>query len=268
MSSIIKAIQRVFPVFKPKGLAGYDLQGNRYFERPNPMGGRMRRTIEYRNSKMHFSEYMREDMRPPFQWRAWLSHTRHDPPTVEELQRDLVRQARLLPRVAAIEAREREERIRQGYLLPDGSVPEVAPQIAGPSIKGERKAQAERFVKGTEAPVGGAGARAGQAGQAGQVGRGREGEDRAAEMAYQIPTPTSPGVAPPRQTIDPAKYASPEELRKLAEEDTKRRIAQSQGQKGVDVPGGPGAGGRQVKDEVEGVQFGKGGLEPRRRGKQ
>ncbi|KAG6335235.1 hypothetical protein ID866_3861 [Astraeus odoratus] len=44
------------------------------------------------------------------QWSAWLTHTRRDPPTIEELRADLVRQKRVQMNAALLEAKEREER--------------------------------------------------------------------------------------------------------------------------------------------------------------
>lgn len=57
----------------------------------------------------------------------------------------------------------------------------------------------------------------------------RDGLDTAAEP-YPVPTPTSTRVVPPRETIDPSEHNSAEELRKLAEEDTRRRIEQAGGE--------------------------------------
>ncbi|TYJ58026.1 hypothetical protein B9479_001118 [Cryptococcus floricola] len=235
MSAFLKNLRHLLPFAKPKGLAGYDLQGNRYFELPNPMGGRLKRSVEYAINR-DIAEYGRAELKPPVQWRAWLSHTRSDAPSRQELEKDLYRQNDLLPKIAAIEAREREERIRQGYLLPDGSEPEKSDvkQVTAPSeISGERRAQTQRFIDASNA------SRAGTK-EAGAVGREKS-------------APASE-VAPPRRTIDPTT-ASPEELRKLAEEDTKRRIAQTEGAPEV-----------AKKGDVQSVQFGEGGLAPKRRG--
>ncbi|KAI0327222.1 hypothetical protein GY45DRAFT_1327927 [Cubamyces sp. BRFM 1775] len=56
--------------------------------------------------------YVGGSKRLPVQWTAWLTHTRHHPPTLEELQADLERQRRVLFNAAMIEAREREEAAR------------------------------------------------------------------------------------------------------------------------------------------------------------
>jgi NADH dehydrogenase [ubiquinone] 1 alpha subcomplex assembly factor 2 len=133
-----------------------------------------------------------------------------------ELQTDSARQQRLSPLIAAIEERERAERIRQGYLLEDGQ--EVNPGIAGPSSS-SAEPRTRRIEGGT---------------------------------TYPVPTPTSQGVAPPRETEFVDVGASPDELRRLAEEDTKRRIRES----GEDI-------GTSQDEGVKGAVGG--GLAPRRR---
>lgn len=66
-------------------------------------------------------------------------------------------------------------------------------------------------------------------------------------------------VPAPGATVDPGKNDDPAELRRLAEEDTKRRIEQRGGEADLRV----------VNGNVQGVDVGKGGggLAPRRRGK-
>jgi NADH dehydrogenase [ubiquinone] 1 alpha subcomplex assembly factor 2 len=68
----------------------------------------------------------------------------------------------------------------------------------------------------------------------------------------------SDSVPAPGATVDPGKNDDPAELRRLAEEDTKRRIEQRGGEADLRVGNG----------NVEGVDVGGGGgLAPRRRGK-
>ncbi|KAI0064356.1 hypothetical protein BV25DRAFT_312510 [Artomyces pyxidatus] len=56
--------------------------------------------------------YVAGSKRLPVQWVSWLSHTRPDAPTLEELRADLERQRRILHNAALIEARDREEQTR------------------------------------------------------------------------------------------------------------------------------------------------------------
>lgn len=65
-------------------------------------------------------------------------------------------------------------------------------------------------------------------------------------------------VPAPGQTVDPGRHDDPAALRRLAEEDTRRRIEQRGGEADLRVGNG----------KVEGVDVGQGGgLAPRRRGK-
>ncbi|KAH8987918.1 hypothetical protein EDB92DRAFT_1875029 [Lactarius akahatsu] len=56
--------------------------------------------------------YIGGKRRLPVQWVSWLSHTRPDPPTLEELQADLERQRRVLHNAAVLQARDQDERAR------------------------------------------------------------------------------------------------------------------------------------------------------------
>ncbi|OCF75730.1 hypothetical protein I204_03022 [Kwoniella mangroviensis CBS 8886] len=244
MSGLFGAVRKFF---RPKGLIGYDLQGNKYFEIPNPAGGRMKRFVQYKKNR-DLAEYSRAELRPPVQWRAWLSHTRVEPPTLQELEYDYSRQQGLQPKIAAIEAREREERIRQGYLLPDGSVPQAPSQIAGPSTPSERAARLKQIGQPPPQP---------------QHVNSLNSET-VPSSSYPIPTPTNDKVAEPSKTVDPAQHSSAEDLRRLAMEDTKRRIDESENQQQLQQQ-------QQIqgKKGVEGVGLGLAGerLKPRRRGR-
>jgi NADH dehydrogenase [ubiquinone] 1 alpha subcomplex assembly factor 2 len=184
---------------------GYDLAGNAYYELPGAFG-RSKRVVEYVDKS---ADYRRGTAQLPVQWTAWLSFTRNTPPSLAELQADANRRVRLGPLVAAIEARERAERIQQGYLLPDGSeVPrDGSVSVAAPPTP-----------------------------------------------PYPLDVPVEePLLAPPREKVNPAQVDSAQELRRLAEEDTRRRMAES----GVAEPVAPPA--------AQSVQPAA-GLKPRRRG--
>ncbi|KAF9225802.1 hypothetical protein BS17DRAFT_564777 [Gyrodon lividus] len=107
--SILRQLWQRF--LKPTCLVGKDLTGNKYFEYPSTASGR----------------------KLPVQWNAWLTHTRPDPPTIEELQADLVRQQRVQMNAAILEARDEEERERTARLaqashlqVPETLVPELS----------------------------------------------------------------------------------------------------------------------------------------------
>ena len=160
------------------------------------------------------------------------------------------RRSRLQPMIEAIEAREHAERIRQGYI----SAPlegEGLAAIAGPS-RATHSSLTYPFPASQHSAI---------PPLSTQKSQGAEPPNQSSaarvEAEYPIPSAQSPGVAPPRETIDPSRHTSGEDLRKLAEEDTKRRMARSR----ATVP--PPVG----KDEAQGVNVGQGGFAPRRRGR-
>ncbi|KIY64190.1 hypothetical protein CYLTODRAFT_402177 [Cylindrobasidium torrendii FP15055 ss-10] len=120
MSSFFSRLHRVWRTIRhPTGYVGRDLEGNMFFEKRNPLpdARRMKRTVEYATKDAYW-DYIGGKKRLPAQWSAWLSHTRIDAPTWDELQRDMARQQQLKIRVAAIEQRDREEKMliaRQQY---------------------------------------------------------------------------------------------------------------------------------------------------------
>ncbi|KIM46845.1 hypothetical protein M413DRAFT_440419 [Hebeloma cylindrosporum] len=102
----------------PVRYKGRDLQGNKYFEMRNPNDPTRKKRIVRYGEQEDMWKYIGGAERLPVQWSAWLTHTRPNPPTLEELQADAARQQRVAENVDAIEARDRAEeeemlRIRQ-----------------------------------------------------------------------------------------------------------------------------------------------------------
>lgn len=158
--------------------------------------------------------------------------------------------------IAAIEEREREERIRQGYLK-EGAPKQVhaaladrsfqpAPVLSLPtprSHSGSRSpsdnqpgapAALESSVERNQHPASSTVSQSPHlqsnpwpaASTATNPNMPLTSTKQTTGQEYQVPTPTSPSVPPQAPTVDPMKHASKEELRKLSEEDTKRRIAE------------------------------------------
>ncbi|KAF9078740.1 hypothetical protein BDP27DRAFT_1310104 [Rhodocollybia butyracea] len=75
--------------------------------------------------------YIGGSKRLPIQWSAWLAHTRAHPPSVEELQIDLIRQQRVQHNAVLIEARFQQERTQ---LIQEAS----PPPSDGPSSQAEQ----------------------------------------------------------------------------------------------------------------------------------
>lgn len=182
--------------------------------------------------------------------------------------------------IAAIEEREREERIRQGYLAAPEEAGGVAGQIAGPS--GTSRHSGLRYSLGSTGPgasrINAAPSFAPSTPEAapfaaqpspipaqGGVPAASTSTPTSASPSspppsreqttnretYPIPTPTSTNVPPPAHSVDPSKYDDPAQLRKLAEEDTKRRM------QSADVP---------TPSQAPGPAAQSSRIKPRRRG--
>ncbi|KIK47022.1 hypothetical protein CY34DRAFT_799871 [Suillus luteus UH-Slu-Lm8-n1] len=91
------------------------MEGNKYFEHPNTNNGRSKRTVKYRKNEDMWT-YVASGKRLPVQWSAWLTHTRPDPPSIEELQADLTRQRRVKLNAAILEAKDEAERAHREKL--------------------------------------------------------------------------------------------------------------------------------------------------------
>ncbi|KAJ2508957.1 hypothetical protein GGF44_005108 [Coemansia sp. RSA 1694] len=86
-------------------LAGTDLDGNLYFERSLQAGAqRTRRHVIY-NRNITVAEY--SDQIIPIQWQAWMRHTRSQPPTIQELLRDVERRRRMAENVHRLAAKDK-----------------------------------------------------------------------------------------------------------------------------------------------------------------
>ncbi|KAH7922763.1 hypothetical protein BV22DRAFT_1037136 [Leucogyrophana mollusca] len=110
MSLLKRLWQRVA---RPTYFVGRDLEGNKYFEFPGTSNdfGRTKRTVKYRRNEDMWA-YVANGKRLPVQWSAWLTHTRPNVPTIQELQADVARQQRVRMNAAILEARDQEERAR------------------------------------------------------------------------------------------------------------------------------------------------------------
>ncbi|KAF8586602.1 hypothetical protein K439DRAFT_935652 [Ramaria rubella] len=95
---------------KERRMVGRDLEGNRFYE--TVLGDnaplRTRRTVEYKKTG-DLWDTASGISGLPAQWSAWLSHTRTDPPTLDELKNDLARRGRIAINVAHLKAQEEEE---------------------------------------------------------------------------------------------------------------------------------------------------------------
>jgi NADH:ubiquinone oxidoreductase subunit len=91
LKKILNRLRTINTPWSTKQFIGYDLKGNMYFEEPMIKRGINfpRRSVVYQDGRNHISQYDPESI--PVQWQAWMRHTRQDPPTFEELERDIAR---------------------------------------------------------------------------------------------------------------------------------------------------------------------------------
>lgn len=116
MSSYFARLWQSIKFVSKRRLVGQDLHGNSFYEtiigtdiNGNP---RTRRTVQYKGSNEAWRAA--ENMHSlPVQWTAWLSYSRQNPPSIEELVNDKLRQQQLAENVAKLKAQDEEERRRQ-----------------------------------------------------------------------------------------------------------------------------------------------------------
>jgi len=134
-SSLFSRIWR--RIRSPTGYVGKDLEGNRYYEYIKPVpDGRTRRVVKYRRG-VEVWEYVNGMKRLPVQWTAWLSHTRHHHPTIQELMADVARIELTRRNAAILEAKVAEERAQLLALRTVRAVdpPRTSDQAATESIE-------------------------------------------------------------------------------------------------------------------------------------
>ncbi|TIB60481.1 hypothetical protein E3P78_03130 [Wallemia ichthyophaga] len=107
-SGIFSFLWSKIPKPSDRYFVGYDLeggtiqQGNKYFEHPP--------TTDYKERPKRSVRYPRQvdwalvGKNMPAQWQAWLRHTRLSPPSIEELESDLLRIQRTQQNAARIDA--------------------------------------------------------------------------------------------------------------------------------------------------------------------
>ncbi|KAG2197822.1 hypothetical protein INT47_009703 [Mucor saturninus] len=93
---------RRFP-WKKHALIGYDLNGNEYWDCPNPLGGRMKRWVQMhdKDDNNDLTRFSQDSV--PVQWQAWLRHNRNVAPTIQDLLQDERRIAIVQGRAKALD---------------------------------------------------------------------------------------------------------------------------------------------------------------------
>ncbi|KZT04467.1 uncharacterized protein LAESUDRAFT_703458 [Laetiporus sulphureus 93-53] len=135
-------IRRIWQkLVKPSYLVGRDIAGNKFYEYPGEIQDprKTKRIVKYREGH-DMQDFISGHKRLAVQWTSWLTHTRMNPPTLEELHADLERQRRVLMRAALIEARDREQRPAMRISPPQ---PGVEREMNSLSAQGQQHSSAQ-----------------------------------------------------------------------------------------------------------------------------
>ncbi|ORX56440.1 hypothetical protein DM01DRAFT_1366805 [Hesseltinella vesiculosa] len=100
--------------WKKHVLIGTDLDGNEYWEMPNPLGGRPKRWVQMKDHD-DYAVYNQNLL--PVQWQAWLRHTRPVAPTTQELIREVQRRNLIQQRAKQLEQdwQQRKQQLQQEH---------------------------------------------------------------------------------------------------------------------------------------------------------
>eukprot|EP00879_Flechtneria_rotunda_P012058 GHRR01012593.1.p1 GENE.GHRR01012593.1~~GHRR01012593.1.p1 ORF type:complete len:172 (+),score=65.34 GHRR01012593.1:299-814(+) len=160
LGMVSKAWEKLRCLVTRETFVGIDANGNRYYRwTDKDVAGDL---IERRRVRVPGNNILYDPKVIPPEWRGWLAKTRQNPPTEEEMARSATRAAIMQERIAAIEEREQQRRIRQE------SLGQQATAAAGPDIN--------KFMSQLEHKGYGAGSGQG-AGNAGSYGRGSQAGD-------------------------------------------------------------------------------------------
>ena len=125
-----------------------DLQGNKYFIEYRGQGLPDRRLVEYADP--HNQDLNSLDVA----WWSWLSGTRDDPPSLDELEKSELKRQQMAARVAALEAADRKQRLEQMLMgkHPGGTDDEDGEARAGKS--GDAMARSVHMIMHSESERG------------------------------------------------------------------------------------------------------------------
>ncbi|KAA8498209.1 Mimitin, mitochondrial [Porphyridium purpureum] len=89
---------------------GEDLQRNKYFLEYRGQGQPEKRLVQY------FDKHKQDMNALPVEWWSWLSGTRDDPPTLQELIQSQKKRENMRQKVQALEAADRKHRLEQALM--------------------------------------------------------------------------------------------------------------------------------------------------------
>ncbi|KAI7868321.1 hypothetical protein BDF14DRAFT_1724905 [Spinellus fusiger] len=149
-SSFLQRFSEVYKVtrfpWKKHALVGKDLDGNEYWEMPNPLGGRVKRWVQM---KEHDDMTLLDQSHLPVQWHAWLRHTRFNPPSLQELATEERRRAIIQGRASKLEE---AWAVRKLQLEQENTPKQVLQSQSPPSSTSQPTGQGDTFMPGEWQP--------------------------------------------------------------------------------------------------------------------
>ncbi|KAA1093078.1 hypothetical protein PGT21_024645 [Puccinia graminis f. sp. tritici] len=136
ITRVVQRLQRALGIGKERFYVGNDLAGNSYYEKhlPNGTEPRPRRFVNFKSNENDPTMYRTHHLPP--QWSAWLSFTRKQPPTIDELEADQLRLSQLRENVRQLEiqdqARKQAQQLAQENAssgLDNASLPDLRESI-------------------------------------------------------------------------------------------------------------------------------------------
>ncbi|KAI8388383.1 uncharacterized protein BYT42DRAFT_491665 [Radiomyces spectabilis] len=137
-----------FP-WKKHALIGSDLDGNEYWEMPNPLGGRPKRWVQMRQEDDY--TIFRQDQLP-VQWQAWLRHTRYEAPTTQDLIKEIQRQAIVQQRAKQLDMEWEQRKLQLAAEAEAENQPATKLEAKATSQHQQPTGQGETFVPGAWNP--------------------------------------------------------------------------------------------------------------------
>ncbi|KAF6251975.1 hypothetical protein COO60DRAFT_1704507 [Scenedesmus sp. NREL 46B-D3] len=151
-----KAWERLRSLVLKETFVGADANGNKYYRfMEKDLSGQL---VERRRVRVPGNDLLYDLKTVPAEWRSWLARTRQQPPTEEDMARVAARKALMQQRVAAIEEREQQRRIRME------SLGKQATTAGGPDIS---RFMSQLETTGHDAGDAGSSSRSGSQGAAG-----------------------------------------------------------------------------------------------------
>lgn len=136
--SALSQSSKFFQRLRGERSVGFDLHGNEYLVQQSKHDIKPRRSIKYKDGVLGDADSV------PMAWHAWLKGHREQPPTMEELQQDVIDQAKLQRKIKELKIADDKLRMQElsershGGVSGDMSAQDMIRQLEG-ELEQEKK---------------------------------------------------------------------------------------------------------------------------------